>query len=142
VIVIESSAVVDALVDNPANPELLALMADNDLHAPALLDYEVASALRGHALSGKLTDTQLDDAAEDLNALRIQRYRLSTMVPDVLRLRDNFTMYDAVYVVLGAGSRPSPHHRRRHADRSPSARCQRPRSSPAGWLILYGAAFC
>jgi predicted nucleic acid-binding protein len=100
VIVIESSAVVDALVDNPANPELLALMADSDLHAPELLDYEVASALRGHALSGKLTDAQLNDAAEDLNALRIQRYPLSTMLRDVLMLRDNFTVYDAAYVVL------------------------------------------
>lgn len=99
-IVIESSAVVDALVDDPANPELLALMADNDLHAPALLDYEVASALRGHARSGKLTNAQLDDATEDLNALHIQRYPLSTMLRDVLALRDNFTVYDAAYVVL------------------------------------------
>ena len=48
-IVIESSAVVDALIDDPANPELLALIADSDLHAPALLDYEVGSALRGKA---------------------------------------------------------------------------------------------
>jgi predicted nucleic acid-binding protein len=100
VIVIESSAVVDALVDDPANPELLALMADNDLHAPALLDYEVANALRGHARSGKLTDAQLNDATEDLNALHIQRYPLSTMLRDVLALRDNFTVYDAAYVVL------------------------------------------
>jgi len=54
VIVVESSAMVDALVDEPANPELLALLADEELHAPALLDFEVASALRGHALGGKL----------------------------------------------------------------------------------------
>lgn len=37
---------VDALVRDPANPELLALIADSELHAPALLDYEVASALQ------------------------------------------------------------------------------------------------
>jgi predicted nucleic acid-binding protein len=100
VIVIESSAVVDALVDDPANPELLALIADSGLHAPSLLDYEVASALRGHALGGKLGDAQLDDASEDFTALRIERYPLSTMMRDVLKLRDNFTMYDAAYVVL------------------------------------------
>jgi predicted nucleic acid-binding protein len=100
VIVIEASAVVDALIDDPANPELLALMADSDLHAPSLLDYEVASALRGHALAGKLADTQLDDAAEDFAALRIERYPLSTMMRDVLSLRGNFTLYDAAYVVL------------------------------------------
>jgi predicted nucleic acid-binding protein len=50
VIVIESSAMVDAIVGDPANPDLLALLADEELHAPALLDFEVASALRGHAL--------------------------------------------------------------------------------------------
>jgi predicted nucleic acid-binding protein len=105
VIVIESSAVVDALVDDPANPELLALIADSDLHAPSLLDYEVASALRGHALGGKLADAQLDDATEDFTALRIERYPLSTMMRDVLKLRDNFTMYDAAYVVLAQALR-------------------------------------
>jgi predicted nucleic acid-binding protein len=100
VIVIESSAIVDALVDDPANPELLALIADSDLHAPALLDYEVASALRGHALGGTLPEARLDDATEDFSALRIERYPLSMMLRDVLDLRDNFTVYDAAYVVL------------------------------------------
>lgn len=91
---------VDALVDDPANPQLLALMADSDLHAPSLLDYEVASALRGHALGGKLGNEQLEDAAQDFSDLRIERYPLSTMIRDVLALRDNFTVYDAAYVVL------------------------------------------
>lgn len=96
----ESSAIVDALVDDPANPELLALIADSELHAPSLIDYEVASALRGHVLGGKLADTQLEDATEDFSALRIERYPLSTMMRAVLELRENFTVYDAAYVVL------------------------------------------
>lgn len=99
-IVLESSAIVDALVDDPANPELLALIADSDLHAPSLIDYEVASALRGHVLGGKLTDTQLEDALEDFSALHIERYALSRMIRAVLCLRENFTVYDAAYVVL------------------------------------------
>lgn len=91
---------VDALVDDPANPQLLALIADSDLHAPSLLDYEVASALRGHAVGGKLASVQLEDAMEDFTDLRIERYPLSTMIRDVLALRENFTVYDAAYVVL------------------------------------------
>lgn len=91
---------VDALVDDPANPQLLALIADSDLHAPALLDYEVASALRGHALGGKVDSERLEDAAEDFTDLRIERYPLLPMIRDVLALRDNFTVYDAAYVVL------------------------------------------
>ena len=47
----------------PANPELLALIADDEVHAPALIGYEVASALRGHALGGKIHEAQLEDAA-------------------------------------------------------------------------------
>jgi predicted nucleic acid-binding protein len=100
VIVIEASAMVDALVDDPVNPELLALIADEELHAPALLDYEVASALRGHALGGKLTDEQVDDAVDDFSALTIQRYPLSLMIRDVLDLLNDLTVYDAAYVVL------------------------------------------
>lgn len=99
-IVIESSALVDALVDDPANPQLLALIADEPMHAPSLIDYEVASALRGHTLGGKLTTAQLADATEDFSALRIERFPLSSMMRAVLDLRDNFTVYDAAYVVL------------------------------------------
>ena len=99
-IVIESSAMVDALVDDPANTDLLAILADNELHAPALIDYEVASALRGHALGGKLADERLDDAIDDFRALSIERYPLSAMIREVLDLKNNFTAYDAAYVVL------------------------------------------
>lgn len=91
---------VDALVDHPANPALLSLMAGSELHAPSLIDYEVASALRGHALGGRLASEQLEDATDDFNALSIERYPLSAMIHAVLNLRDSLTAYDAAYVVL------------------------------------------
>jgi predicted nucleic acid-binding protein len=100
VIVVDSSAMVDALVDEPANPELLALLADQELHAPALLDFEVASALRGHARGGKLDQVRLDEAVEDFSALRIERHQMTELLSHVLDMRDNFTVYDATYVVL------------------------------------------
>ena len=37
-IVIEASVMASALVADPASPDLLALLADEELHAPALLD--------------------------------------------------------------------------------------------------------
>jgi predicted nucleic acid-binding protein len=100
VIVVESSAMVDALVDEPVNPQLLALLADEELHAPALLDFEVASALRGHAVGGKLDRPRLDEAIEDFSALRIERHQMTGLLGHILDLRDNFTVYDAAYVVL------------------------------------------
>jgi predicted nucleic acid-binding protein len=100
VIVIESSAMVDALVDDPANPNLLALLADEELHAPALLDFEVASALRGHMLGGKLDPVRLDQAVEDFSAFQIERHQMTNLLGHLLDLRENFTVHDAAYLVL------------------------------------------
>jgi predicted nucleic acid-binding protein len=100
VIVIESSAMVNALVGDPANPDLLALLADEELHAPALLDVEVASALRGHVMGGKLDPVQLDDAVEDFIAFRIERHPMTGLLGHMLDLRKNLTVYDAAYLVL------------------------------------------
>jgi predicted nucleic acid-binding protein len=99
-IVVDSSAMVDALVDEPVNPQLLVLLADEELHAPALLDFEVASALRGHGLGGRLERLRLDEAIEDFSALRIERHQMTGLLRYVLDLRDDFTVYDAAYVVL------------------------------------------
>jgi len=100
VIVIEASAMVSALVGNPVDPELLAVLADEELHAPALLDFEVASALRGHVLGGLLGQARLDEALDDFTALRIEGHQMTELLDHVLELRDNFTAHDAAYVVL------------------------------------------
>jgi len=100
VIVIEASAMVDALVDMPANPELLAILADAELHAPALLDFEVANALRGHLLGDKLDSMRLDESIDDFAGLQIERHQMTDLLNHMLDLRDNFTVYDAAYVVL------------------------------------------
>lgn len=94
---------VGALVDDPASPELLALLADEELHAPALLDFEVASALRGHLLGGLLDQARVDEALEDFAALRIERHQMTHALRHLLDLRENFTAYDAAYVVLALG---------------------------------------
>ncbi|MGH3813413.1 MAG: type II toxin-antitoxin system VapC family toxin [Pseudonocardiaceae bacterium] len=102
-IVIEASAMVSALVDDPATPELLALLADEELHAPALLDFEVASALRGHVFGGLLDQARVDEALEDFTALRIERHQMTYALGHILDLRENFTAYDAAYVALALG---------------------------------------
>ncbi len=94
---------VGALVDDPAVPELLALLADEELHAPALLDFEVVSALRGHLLGGRLDEVRADEALEDFAALRIERHQMTNALGRLLDLRENLTAYDAAYVVLALG---------------------------------------
>jgi predicted nucleic acid-binding protein len=101
VIVIDASAVVDALTGVEGSDDLRAVMASEELSAPALIDYEVVSALRGLSLRRELAAARAEDALTDFDDLRIIRWPSA----DVLRrrafqLRDTVSAYDAAYVVL------------------------------------------
>jgi len=100
VIVVDASAIVDSLVDQPPAAGLLAVLADTPLHAPTLVDFEVASALRGHALGRRLDQSRLDEAVADFRSLRVERHPMSDLLDHLLQLRHRFTVYDAAYVVL------------------------------------------
>ncbi|MGH9128345.1 MAG: type II toxin-antitoxin system VapC family toxin [Acidimicrobiales bacterium] len=100
-IVVDAAAVVDALTVVQGNVDLRAHLAGEELHAPALLDFELVSALRGLTLSGCLSVTRAEDALTDFDDLAIQRWPNS----DALRrqafsLRHNLSSYDASYVAL------------------------------------------
>ena len=100
-IVIDCAAVVDALTDVDGSEELRALMAGEELHAPALVDFEIVSALRGLTAAGRITAARAQDALTDYEDLRIHRWPAD----DALRrrafsLRANLNAYDAAYVAL------------------------------------------
>ncbi len=100
-IVIDCAAVVDALTAVSGSENLRAALADEDLHAPTLLDFEVVSALRGLTLRNHITPARARDALTDFDALSIQRW--PSAAPLRLRafsLRNNLSAYDAAYVVL------------------------------------------
>lgn len=98
-IVIDASAMVEALVGRDADDELLdALQAD--LHAPHLLDAEVLSVLRGLGIGGKLPPQVAEQARSDYFAFTIARYELDGLADRVWELRHNYTIYDACYLAL------------------------------------------
>lgn len=99
-IVVDCSALIDALVGESPSADLLTLLATEELCAPSLLDFEVASALRGHCLGGKLSPARLGEAIDDFAALQISRYPMTQLLHHILDLRGNFTAYDAAYIVL------------------------------------------
>lgn len=100
-IVVDSAAVVDTLTGWKGCEQLRNCLAGQELHAPALLDFEFVSALRGLTLGGRLTAARANDALTDFEALPIHRWEAG----DALRrraysLRENLTAYDAAYVAL------------------------------------------
>ncbi|MBB5776684.1 type II toxin-antitoxin system VapC family toxin [Nonomuraea jabiensis] len=98
-IIIDSSAMVEALAGRQAKAELIdALQAS--IHAPHLLDVEVLSTLRGLALGGKLSTAATEQARADYLALRIVRYEIKGIAERIWELRHNYTSYDASYLAL------------------------------------------
>lgn len=100
-IVVDSSAVVDALSALGGTEELRAHLAGQDLHAPNLVDFEVVAALRGLTLGGHLSAARAEDLLTDFDDLHLQRWpSADALRRRAFQLRDNVSGYDAVYVAL------------------------------------------
>lgn len=100
-IVVDSSAVVDALTGVPGADDLRSRLRDEDLAAPYLIDYEVGSALRGLVLGGRLGEARAADVLVDFADLEIWRWPAhAALRRRAFDLRDNLSAYDAASVVL------------------------------------------
>lgn len=101
-LVVDAGAVVDLLLRRPAAVEISRLLeADvGDLHAPALLDLEVLSALRRLLTEGDVDEPRAVEAIDDLLALPVQRHGHLPLLARAWGLRENVTPYDASYVAL------------------------------------------
>ncbi len=100
-IVVDSAAIVDALVIGVDANDLRNKLATEELHAPALLDFEVVSALRGLTIAGHLTAHRAEDALIDFNDLPVQRWHFAyELQRRAFQLRCNISAYDAAYITL------------------------------------------
>lgn len=96
-IVIDASVLVDAFIGDVAAANRI---SGEELHAPHLIDLEVASALRRLESSGVIAEL---DAARFLSALRIanlHRHSHRELLGSIWGLRNNLSSYDAAYVAL------------------------------------------
>lgn len=100
-IVVDASAMVEALVGRRADAELLDALA-GDIDAPHLLDVEVLSVLRG-----KLDLGDAVQARENFFAFTISRHETAPLADRIWQLRHQFTAYDASYLAL-AGALQAP----------------------------------
>ena len=98
-IVIDTSAMVEALVGRDSKPEFLDALS-GDLDAPHLLDVEVLSVLRGLELGHKLAPAVAEQARHDYFAFTITRHGLQRFAERIWRHRHQFTAHDASYIAV------------------------------------------
>lgn len=99
-IVVDCAALVDALVATDA-VELRDALRVEDLHAPALVDFEFVSALRGLVRRAQLSADRALDALTDFDDLTLRRWpSADALRRRAFQLRDVASAYDAAYVAL------------------------------------------
>ena len=101
-IVVDASALLEALLRTPVSRAVEKWLFDagHTLHAPHLLDVEVAQVIRRYAMAGEIKIERGRAALADLADLPLERYPHDLLLPRVWELRNNLTAYDAAYVAL------------------------------------------
>jgi predicted nucleic acid-binding protein len=102
VIVVDASALLEVLLCTPAAKVLEERLfaSGQTLHAPHLLDVEVAQVIRRCAANGEIDAERGRMALADLADFPVRRYPHDFLLPRVWDLRNNLTAYEAVYVAL------------------------------------------
>jgi predicted nucleic acid-binding protein len=106
-IVIDASAVIELLLNSPAGARVAdrIFIEGESLHAPHLLDLEVAQVLRRYVLSKEITSERASQALDDFNDLPLHRYAHFDFIRQIWELRTSMTAYDAAYVCLAEALR-------------------------------------
>lgn len=101
-IVADASVLLELLLRTAAGRELEDRLLDPDetLHAPHLVDVEVAQVTRRYGLCGELDDARGQQLLADLDHLPLQRYGHRPLLPRMWALRENATACDAAYLAL------------------------------------------
>lgn len=100
--VVDASVLLEVLLRTPAAEEVEVRLfgPGQTLHAPHLLDIEVAQVVRRYAMNGDIDGERGRVVLADLADLPLHRYPHDFLLPRVWELRNNLTAYDAVYVAL------------------------------------------
>ena len=101
-IVLDASAAIEWLLQSPTGVRIdkRIFSPPQSLHAPHLLDVEVAQVLRRYVRQNTISELRGEEALEDLGDLPLNRYPHDFLLPRVWELRATLTAYDAVYVAL------------------------------------------
>src|SRR6266496_6564122 len=98
--IIDAGALTEILLRSLRAPAVAAAVRDRDLVAPAVIDAEILSALRGLERSRSLLPSRAAVAIEDLRLAPVRRFPLEPLLRRAWSLRDRLNAYDALYVAL------------------------------------------
>jgi predicted nucleic acid-binding protein len=101
-LVVDTSAIVEALLDTDLGTSVRLRMRGHRLHAPAHLDAEVLAALGRLHRAGELPGGSVDAALGELAAAPILRHPLASLLAGAWRRRENQRLVDALYSELSA----------------------------------------
>lgn len=100
-IVVDASVLATALVDDGQNGDLArSRLRHEQLAAPHLIDLELASVWRGLVRGGRLSPGRAEFAIADLREIPLERVAHTALLNRAWELRENLTIYDAIYVAL------------------------------------------
>ena len=98
--VIDAGALLELLLRTLRAGSVQAAVDDRQLIAPAVIDAEVLSALRGLERGRAITPQRAALAVADLRTAPVERYPLDLLLDQAWALRDRLHAYDALYVAL------------------------------------------
>ncbi len=99
-IVVDASALVDLLVPRQGVDVSRRLLGGDELHAPYLMEVEVAQGLRRLENAHEISRDRATEARRDAANLPIIYYPHAPLLPRAWELRKNATVYDGVYLAL------------------------------------------
>ena len=99
-IVVDASVVVDLVLARGQATAISDRIRGCTLHAPHVIDLEVAHGIRRNWIAGFIDGPRLDAAVAAALDLPIIRYSHRPLLPRIMALRENVTAYDGAYVAL------------------------------------------
>lgn len=107
-LVVDASAVVEALLGTDLGVKVRRRMRGHQLHAPAHLDAEVLSALGRLHRAGDLPNTAAAAALGELATAPIHRHPLASLLSGAWQRRESQRLVDALYTELAASLDSTP----------------------------------
>jgi predicted nucleic acid-binding protein len=98
--VIDAGALLELLLGTMRAGSVRRAVDDRQLVAPAVIDAEILSALRGLERNSTVTTDRAAIAVEDLRVAPVERFALEPLLRRAWSLRDHLHAYDALYVAL------------------------------------------